>query len=264
MNIILIGTGNVAFVLGTLMHKAGHVIKQVVGRNRERAGELAGMLGAEPVYRFEAIDQRGDIYIIAITDDALWNIGKSLQLTGGIVLHTAGSVPKEVLQGLGKSYGILYPLQSLRRDRSEIPGIPFLIDADTDETLLKIRAFAETLSPMVADADDHQRMKLHIGAVIANNFSNHLFALAEAFCKEERLNFKLLLPLVRETADRLDQYSPAAMQTGPAVRNDRVTLQKQADYLERYPGIKKIYDVLTESIQAFHDTTGQTGADKKL
>ncbi len=182
------------------MHKAGHIIKQVVGRNREKTDELAGILGAEPVYLFEAIDKQADIYIIAITDGALWDIGKSLHLTGGIVLHTAGSVPKDVLQGLGKSYGILYPLQSLRSDRREIPEIPFLIDADSEEGVVEVRSFAETLSPMVEQADDAKRMKFHIGAVIANNFANHLFTLTEGFCRQEHVDFKLLLPLIRETA----------------------------------------------------------------
>lgn len=252
MNIVLIGTGNVAFVLGRLMHNVGHTIKQIVGRSRETVDELSALLQAEAVYDFNAISREADIYIIAISDDALWKIAETLPINNGIVLHTAGSVPKEVLQGLGRHYGILYPLQSLRKDREDIPGIPFLIDADNADALEMIQQFASTLSPMVEPADDEKRMRLHIGAVIANNFSNHLFALTDSFCKKEQLDFKLLLPLIEETVARLRQYAPADMQTGPAMRNDQVTLQKQDNYLERYPEIRQLYEVFTQSIQSFH------------
>ncbi|MBX2924295.1 MAG: DUF2520 domain-containing protein [Chitinophagaceae bacterium] len=252
MNIVLIGTGNVAFVLGNRIHTAGHTIVQVVGRNREKATGLARMLHAEATDDFKKIHQQAAIYIIAITDDALWTIRDSLSIQSGIVLHTAGSVPKDVLQGLGSHYGILYPLQSLRRDRTEIPDIPFLIDADNDITLEIVKSFASALSPLVEQADDSKRMKLHIGAVLVNNFTNHLFTLAQSFCRREQLDFQLLLPIIRETAARLDQYPAATMQTGPAIRNDRETLQKQDHYLDKYPEIKRIYEVFTESIREFH------------
>lgn len=252
MNIVLIGTGNVAFVLGKLMYNAGHTIQQVAGRNKEKTDKLSALLQAEPVYDLKTISREADIYIIAISDDALWKIGEALPIHNGIVLHTAGSVPKEVLRGLGKNYGILYPLQSLRSDRKDLPEIPFLIDADTAETLAAIRQFATTLSPLVEPADDEKRMKFHIGAVLANNFTNHLLTLTNAFCKEEQLDFKLLLPLIEETVARLRYYAPADMQTGPAIRNDEVTLQKQDKYLERYPEIRKIYELFTQSIRSFH------------
>ncbi|MBX3254112.1 MAG: DUF2520 domain-containing protein [Chitinophagaceae bacterium] len=252
MNIVLIGTGNVAFVLGKVIQQAGHTIMQVAGRNREKADELARMLHSEAISDFKEISQQADIYIIAIADDALRTIKEILPVKRGIVLHTAGSVPKEVLKGLGSHYGILYPLQSLRSDRLEIPGIPFLIDADNDTTLDVIRVFAFSLSHMVEQADDTRRMKLHTGAVLSNNFANHLFALTEAFCRREALDFTLLLPLIQETAARLKQYKPADMQTGPAIRNDRSTLQKQEELLYNYPEIKRIYDVFTDSIRRFY------------
>jgi predicted short-subunit dehydrogenase-like oxidoreductase (DUF2520 family) len=98
-------------------------------------------------------------------------------------------------------------------------------------------------------ADDKERLKLHVAAVIVSNFSNHLYKLAEDYCKKEGLDFKQLLPLIEETAQRLKTISPSNSQTGPAIRHDRATIEQHLNLLEKYPQLKKIYEVMTQSIQ---------------
>jgi len=98
-------------------------------------------------------------------------------------------------------------------------------------------------------AGDKERMKLHVAAVIVSNFTNHLYKLAEDYCKKEGLDFKQLIPLIEETAQRLKAISPSDTQTGPAVRRDDPTIQQHLSILERYPHLKKIYEMMTESIQ---------------
>jgi hypothetical protein len=92
------------------------------------------------------------------------------------------------------------------------------------------------------------RVKLHLAAVMVNNFTNHLYALMETYCREEGLDFHLLLPLIKETASRLDDVSPSKTQTGPAVRNDTTTIEKHLDLLQKYPQLKRMYELFTESI----------------
>ncbi|HNH22903.1 MAG TPA: DUF2520 domain-containing protein, partial [Ferruginibacter sp.] len=165
-----------------------------------------------------------------------------------LILHTAGSVPKDVLKEISTNYGVLYPLQSLRREMAYTGDIPLLIDANSDEALTLLEDFARTLSGNVSTASDEQRLKLHVAAVVVSNFTNHLYALAEEFCRNEQVDFKLLVPLIQETANRTAYQSPAAMQTGPAIRNDIFTLDKHLRQLADHPALKYIYLKLTDSI----------------
>ena len=94
-----------------------------------------------------------------------------------------------------------------------------------------------------------KRLKTHVAAVIVSNFTNHLYKLAEDYCKKEGIEFNQLIPLIEETAQRLKTISPSKTQTGPAVRHDDLTIKQHLALLEKYPPLKKIYQLMTESIQ---------------
>ncbi|MBO9573447.1 MAG: DUF2520 domain-containing protein [Chitinophagaceae bacterium] len=254
MNITIIGSGNVATVLGRLLKNAGHAIGQVFNRYATHAASLAAELNAEAISTTDLIKKDADIYIVATSDDSLKTIKDWLPLYDKFLVHTAGSASINVFEGLTTNYGVLYPLQSIRKELPTPREIPFLIDGSTEENKLKLTALAKTISKNVAFADDAQRSKLHLAAVMTNNFSNHLYMLAEEYCKKENIDFKLLYPLLLETVTRLENNSPAETQTGPAVRNDLQTIQKQRDMLSAYPRLLSVYDVLTESIINYYSS----------
>lgn len=249
MNIVIIGTGNTATVLGRKLRKAGHRIVQVFGRDSKAASELAYELGTESTNYWNVVNRTADLYILAVSDIAVEDVFAELQLSDKTVVHTAASVPLNVLRGKTEHYGVLYPLQSLKKEVRHLPDIPILIDAGDKETLDLLDVLAHSISSHVYTASDEMRAKLHLAAVMVNNFTNHLYALVEAYCKEEGLDFYLLLPLIKETALRLDEISPAKTQTGPAVRNDTVTIDKHLALLEKYPQLSKLYELFTESIK---------------
>ena len=251
MKVVIIGAGNVATVLGRRIFLTGHIITQVISRHSAHAALLAGKLNCGYTSAFGSINPHSDLYIIAISDSALLEIHKELSLDKKLVVHTAGSVSKEVLKNISNNYGVLYPLQSLRKEIDEIPEIPLLVDANTEDNLTLIYDFAKTISGEVKMADDRERLKLHIGAIMVNNFTNHLYAVTEDYCKRENISFQLLLPLINETASRLRFFSPDEMQTGPAVRNDNETIQKHLALLSNNPSLKKVYELMTESILAY-------------
>jgi predicted short-subunit dehydrogenase-like oxidoreductase (DUF2520 family) len=251
MKIVIIGTGNVATVFGKLLLRPGHRIIQVFGRNKARAGELARALGAAPCSEWNVLDRSADLYLLAISDKALYEMEQHIMLSGQLVVHTAGSVPKEVLQKISSRYGVLYPLQSLRKELEVMTEIPVLVDANTEEALAAVMDLARQISPNVTRASDEQRLKLHLAATIVNNFTNHLYAESEKFCLKENIPFHVLIPLVAETARRLEIISPALVQTGPAIRRDQVTIDKHLVMLENHPSLKKLYLLLTENIQAY-------------
>ena len=249
MKVVIIGSGNVATVLGKLMREKGHMILQVISRNHDHALSLAAELGAGSGSDFGALNPQADICLVAVSDDALYNIYDWLKAKEQLVLHTAGSVSREVLQKTSTRYGVLYPLQSLRAETAYSPEIPFLVDGNTNETIREVYSFASSLSDKVSKATDAQRLKLHLAAVVSSNFVNHLLTLTEAYCKEEGVDFKLLLPLLSETVNRIKDFSPAEVQTGPAIRNDLETINKHLEMLAENPDLQKIYRLFSQSIQ---------------
>jgi predicted short-subunit dehydrogenase-like oxidoreductase (DUF2520 family) len=253
MEIVIIGTGNTATILGRKFKAAGHRILQIYGRNASAASELAYELETESTAYWSVVNRSADIYILAVSDIAIAEIIKELQLPDKTIVHTAASVSKNILQPTGAHYGVLYPLQSLKKNTDLIPDIPIIIDASDAQTLEMLNALAHSISNQVVTAGDDERLKLHLAAVFCNNFVNHLFVLMQEFCVAEGLDFNLLKPLIRETAERIETVSPTAAQTGPAIRNDANTLQRHHELLKKYPQLQQFYTLFTQSIQQHSD-----------
>ncbi|HTB51629.1 MAG TPA: DUF2520 domain-containing protein [Ferruginibacter sp.] len=249
MRVVMIGSGNVATIFSRLIKRSGHTLLQVISKQLSNAKTLATEFNCEYTDNYAAINKTADIYIIAINDDSLNTWDNPFNLGDKLAVHTAASVSKQVLQNISTNYGVLYPLQSLRKEMPDLVDIPLLIDGNSAHATKLIRDFALTISPIVSKADDEERLKLHIAAIIANNFTNHLFSLTEEFCKNEKVDFKLLLPIITETVRRLNTHSPATVQTGPAIRNDISTIDKHLALLANYPKLKNIYQLMTDSIR---------------
>ena len=248
MKIVIIGTGNTATILGRKLKAAGHNIIQVYGRNEKAASDLALELNADTISDLESIDRGADIYLVAVSDSSISEIAKNLGLLQkGVIAHTAGSISKNVLNHSSR-YGVFYPLQSLRKESLELPDMPIMIDAGDEETLRVLENVASTISANVVQAGDEQRMKLHLAAVFVNNFVNHLYTKAQEYCEKEKIDFRLLLPLIKETAMRIETTNPLKAQTGPAFRHDAATIKKHEELLDDYSNLKKIYTLFTESI----------------
>lgn len=252
MDIVIIGTGNTATVLGTKIKSAGHHIRQVFGRDPQKTSELGYTLDSEPATDANVLYKGADLYLIAVSDRAIPEVLRNLQLSASSIAHTAGAVSLNVLQPFASSYGVFYPLQSLKKGVTESPDIPILVDASDANIRNLLNSLAHSISPMVVEADDEQRLKLHMAAVFCNNFVNHIYSLIERYCTEEGIDFRLLLPLIQETGRRLSYSLPAHAQTGPAVRNDISTLSKHLSILEAQPHLKKLYQLFTQSIQQYH------------
>src|SRR5438874_1029783 len=173
MNIVLIGSGNAATVLGKLIKSAGHIIVQVISKQLKHAQILAAELQAVAITNIAEITKTAEIYIISVSDDSIEDIAKQLYLKDKIVVHTSGAVSKNILQNVSRHYGVLYPLQSLRKELTHIPDIPLVIDGNTSQTIHAIESFAGSFSENVHYADDTARLKLHVSAVFVSNFTNH-------------------------------------------------------------------------------------------
>lgn len=249
MRVVIIGAGNVASVFGRLIKRADHEIIQVVSRNIVHARLLGVELECAWSIDPKTVDTTADLYIVAISDTGLQNLRETYFPGDRIIVHTAGSVSKEVLKDISVNYGVLYPLQSLRKEKMDLQqDIPLLIDGSSAAVVSMIQKFALTISSTVTEVNDEQRLKLHLAAVFVSNFTNYLYSLAADYCSMEGLDFKMLQPLMEETALRTRNHHPAEMQTGPATRKDSTTLNKHVGLLAGYPILKKVYEDITNSI----------------
>ena len=249
MQIVIIGSGNTATVMGGKMAAAGHRILQVVGRSEEPAAQLAQELHCPYTTSWSGINREAELYVAALSDGALEGLAKELTLPGRLIVHTAGAVTRKALEGVSERNGVLYPLQSIRKEIRPFPEIPLLIDAARPEDLAIIETLAHTIATRVRQADDATRLKLHLAGTLVNNFTNFLYTLAAGYCQQENIDFSLLLPLIRETARRLEQYPPDETQTGPAIRGDKATIDRHLDLLNNYQNIKDLYNLFTIKIE---------------
>ena len=248
MQMVIIGSGNVATVLGNQFREAGYQILQVFSRQPAHAARLAEELQCGHTSRWEELHRDAAVYLVALSDDALMGLSAALSLPGKLVVHTGGAVPKEVLLGVSENSGVLYPLQSLRRESKPYPEIPILIDANQEADRQRITELARSISSRVATADDDTRLKLHLAAVLVNNFTNHIYRLADEYCRSEGVDFSMLLPLIRETAGRLSRMAPGDAQTGPAIRGDEATIARHLELIDNHKDIKEVYTLMTRQI----------------
>jgi len=253
MNIVCIGSGNVATHLAIAFKAMGAEIIQVWSSDSRNAEILAALTKAKPFRRWEELDRSADCYVIAVKDDAIASVASHLKGVKGIVLHTSGATPIEMLSGAGSGYGVLYPLQTFSKTKAvDLTKVPFCIEGNNPETLEKIAVIAQLLSANVSVVSTEQRMILHLAAVFASNFSNHLYHLSGQLLEQHELKFDLLRPLILETAQKVQSSLPIDVQTGPAVRNDQQTMEKHLDLLKNSPELQQLYQSLSNSIKKSH------------
>lgn len=245
--IVLIGTGNVAHQLGLAFIKTKIPICGVWGRSKTKSTELAKKLGASIIEDLHSLSS-SNIALICVTDtgieEVLDKIPKEVK-----VAYTSGSIG---LSNLPKreALGVFYPLQTISKNRSiDFASVPFLIESQNTIFENELKILATQISSTVKIANSETRFQLHIAAVIVNNFVNHLYYLGEQQLLENNLSFDLLKPLIKETANKLDQLSPKEAQTGPAQRNDQLIIQKQLAAIKE-KDTKEIYRLFSQMITA--------------
>lgn len=246
------GTGNVAWHLAQDMEKAGHFVPVVYSRDGERAGSLASQLYDTQIA--ESLDfslYMLDILIIAVPDDAIQPIAEMVVVNEEtVVVHCSGARPMEVLQTLGDNYGVLYPLQTFTREKAlDLDQVPFCIESTNAHVHNVLFSLARSVSSKVVVLDSDSRKLLHLAAVFANNFVNHMLFLSKTVMDSEDLDFNLLKPLVKETVEKAFFLTPELAQTGPAKRNDTLSMQSHLELLSDNPEWVKLYKLISLSIQ---------------
>ena len=192
--------------------------------------------------------EQPDVYIIAVSDDAIKIVSQQLAKSKKLVAHTSGSVAMNSLPESTRR-GVFYPLQTFSKGREvDFKTIPICIEAEKKEDLELLRRLSMTISESVFEISSKQRKSLHLAAVFVNNFTNHIYQIGNEICHQNEVSFDILKPLITETVEKLDSLSPIDAQSGPAKRHDDETIEKHLNQLKNKTH-KEIYQVLTKSIQ---------------
>lgn len=252
MTITFVGAGNLATHLAPALAAAGHQIVGIFSRTLTAAERLCQIVGqGSEVTNDIASLTPADLYVISVTDTALSDIASAWpwHCRDGIVIHTSGSVPMNVLQSTGERYGVLYPMQTFSKDKTlSFIDIPCFIEGNNEEVLSKIYEVASGISNNVSELNSDDRRYLHMAAVFACNFSNHMVALAYEMLEQHHVEPKCLLPLIDETCIKLHHLHPHDGQTGPARRRDEGVISQHLEALKDNPELYDIYTFMSESI----------------
>lgn len=248
MEIIIIGTGNVAYHLTKALIQNKIPVKQIFGRN-EKALEMFSQEFQIPSSH-ERLESAA-LYIIAVSDASVEEVSRYITQEDCLVAHTSGSLPKEVLQGSYRKASF-YPLQTFSKTKDlDYSQIPFFIETESETDFNLLEKLGRSISEKVMAANYEKRKYIHLTAVFSCNFVNHLFSIAKEISDSQHIPFNFFLPLIDETVEKIHHLHPKEAQTGPAVRNDKRVLSlhegllADSEYLE-------LYQMLNTSIQKMY------------
>ncbi len=249
MRIVIIGSGNVAYHLAKAFQQAGLQVAEIFGRN-EAALKTISENFQIPFSTTVLAD--ADLYLIAVKDDAIEKCAALITKENCLVAHTAGSLAATVLKGPYRK-AVFYPLQTFTKDKNlDYSKIPFFIETDDDGDFKTLETLASSISSHIMRADYDARKYVHLSAVFACNFVNHLFAQAQEILNAQNIPFEYLLPLIKETTTKIETTAPREAQTGPAIRNDQRVLAIHESLIEDEEQLK-IYKVMNESIKKMYE-----------
>jgi len=245
ISVVILGSGNVALQLIRAFLKIDTInLKQVYTRNQEDINTLKDSINTTNDI---SLLKQADVTIIAVSDDAISSI--SSHIKNSFVVHTSGSVDMKSLNNIGRK-GVFYPLQSFsKKKKVDFKNIPICLESETKEDLLKLEELVSLLQSKSYILSSHQRKKIHVAAVFANNFSNHMYTIANEICEKYNIPFDILHPLIEETSNKIKNLTPEKAQTGPAKRNDAETIENHLNLLSEKQ--QEIYLKITQSIQEY-------------
>lgn len=249
MEIVIIGSGNVAYHLAKAFTQNNIKIKQIFGRNKEDLKIISET--NKIAYSNEELAE-ADFYLICSSDKAINEISKKITKENCLVAHTSGSLPVEILEGKYRKSNF-YPLQTFTKNKPlEYSNIPIFLEAENPKDIEFLEFLAEKISNKVMNIDYEQRKYIHLTAVFSCNFVNHLFARAKEISDEQSIPFDYFLPLINETIEKINHLSPKEAQTGPAIRNDLRVLKLHEELIKNDAQLN-IYETMNDSIKNMYN-----------
>lgn len=249
ISVIILGAGNVATHLFNAFDKADQVnVKQWFNKTIKSIQPYKNKVAiTDDLSQLE----EADVYIIAVSDDAVAKLSTKLPFENRLVVHTSGSVNVHDLDKKNRR-GVFYPLQTFSKAAAlDFANVPICLEVLNKTDLKTLKTLAKAIGSSTHKVNTDQRKALHLAAVFVNNFTNQLYRVAHEITEAEGVEFDILKPLLVETAKKVQDISPYMAQTGPAKRNDKKTIKNHLQLLKSEHH-KAVYELLTTSIQKTH------------
>jgi predicted short-subunit dehydrogenase-like oxidoreductase (DUF2520 family) len=247
-----IGSGNLAWHLAPTLDNAGYTVREVFSRNQKHAQALVGRLyQADVKTSTDFSTSKSTLFILAVSDDAIQELASEIILPkDAILLHTSGSQPLSVLgYATAQNTGVFYPLQTFSKAKKvDFSTIPIFIESENGETGKILVKMAKAISKQVKQISSDDRKALHIAAVFASNFTNHMLTLSKQILEANQLNFEMVKPLIVETINKSLSIGPDNAQTGPAKRGDMEILDRHMEFLQQDETLAEIYRLISQHI----------------
>lgn len=243
LKIALIGNGNASRFFHAALSDAGHQVV-VFARNNDQTEDIE--LINDRLKEFQVV-------LLCVTDSSITEVSDNISSSDTLIAHVSGAMPLEVISSHHNHQGVFYPLMSLSSQETIIPStIPFCIEANSNASIELLRELATSLGAQSNLVDSKARAYLHVAAVFANNFSNHIYYIASKILASQDLDFKMMIPMLENSLQKMKNESPLSLQTGPAVRGDEKTIKTHLELIEN-PIDAEIYKLLTNSIKKTHE-----------
>jgi len=249
-DVIILGSGNVAYHLVKSLSKAGIKIGQIFSRNPVSGNHLASIAKCNYTNNIKDVNPKADLYIFSMNDEANIEIAKNLQIEKNkILVHTAGSLSMNIFKNKTENFGVLYPFQTFSKEISlDFSTVPFCIEASNEETLNVLKELSSALNCKHYEINESKRSLLHLSGVFASNFMNHCVFLGTEILKNAEIDIEIIKPLQDQSFYKISNFSAYESQTGPALRNDKISMQKHLEFLENDKNLSDIYRLLSQSI----------------
>ncbi|MCC6186586.1 MAG: DUF2520 domain-containing protein [Chitinophagaceae bacterium] len=243
----IIGTGNIAHFLAATLAQQGHSLAGVWARDAAKAADFAHSYPCNIYPSLSHIpDQENHICFLAISDAAIASLALQLNFSHTLLLHCSGATALAAIASAAQNTGVYWPIYAISRGQQwDSNMIPIAIEASNTASL----QLMAQLSPKTFVANADTRTHLHLAAVFASNFTNHLYAIAQQLCSQQHIDAQILAPIIAQGIQRLAQQPAIDIQTGPAIRNDQNTLLHQQNLLKNQPHWLAIYQSLSSSIR---------------
>lgn len=257
-SISFIGAGNVAHHFAKAFYASGNTIDTILNHRLRSAKTLSVQVNAQATTSFKRLNEESDLFIIAVPDDAIEDVAKQLKtiLPKDIkVVHTSGATSMKVIGQYFEYAGVIWPPQSLSKQKQiKFNTVPVCYGSNHSGFNAELKKLIRQVTPHVQEVTDQQKTALHLAAVFANNFTNHMYTIAHDLCQEHELDFKILYPIISETAQKIIGQQPHQMQTGPAIRDDQSSMKKHLNMLKT-SDYKSLYAQISKSIQQYKNKT---------
>lgn len=251
MEVSFIGSGNLAWHLAPALDNTDFAVREVYSRNSRHAEALLQRLyDANLKTSLDFSDSSSRIFVLAVTDDALASVVQEIRLPAdAILVHTSGSQPLRLLAEASSHTGVFYLLQTFTREKKvDMRDVPIFIESSDRHTASILSRMGRAISNSVHAIDSSQRLALHVAAVFASNFTNHMLRLSKNILRHHKMDFEWMKPLIAETVNKSLALGPEAAQTGPARRGDLEILDRHFEFLQDDPELAELYRVVSQHI----------------